>query len=333
MHPQLINFSGHNHLTLPSMIGLVDGRFNIADWDPDKAYDKKGTVFVCNMYQYSLHINEINDLVDRGFRVVFDNLQEMVPYQIDYMRDRSNVMQMICVENADPNDPNTQHFNTHHVPLFFWYHDGYAFRGTIGDNHLKSLERTFTPSKKALILMNNPRDHRDYIVDNFSDILAQGLYTYQHRGITLSGDESKDKMGWNRYVDISWYNDTAFSVVVESQMFPSPGAIFITEKTFKPMQLMHPFMIVGCAKTLDLLRRNGFETFENWFDESYDNISDSQKRLETVMTRAGDFVFDGYDNITMDKLKHNYHRCYDFDEIQHRYTHDIVEPLLEFLEK
>jgi len=333
MRPQLINFSGYNHLTLPSMVGLINDRFGIDCWDSSKKYDRKSTIFVCNMYQYDQHTKKINDLVDQGYRVVFENLQEMVPYQIDFMRDRPNVMQMICVENKNPADLNTKHFNTHHVPLFLWYHDSHAFCGTIGDNYLHKNFRTFYPSKTALVLMNNQRSHRDYIIDNYLDVLSQGLYTYQHRNLTLPNDESKDKIGWNRYVDVSWFNDTAFSVIVESQMFPGPDTIFITEKTFKPIELMHPFMLIGCAKTLDLLRRNGFETFENWFDESYDHINDSNKRLETVMTQTKNFKFVGYDTVTNDKLKHNYHRFYDFNEIQRRYTHDIVDPLLEFLEK
>jgi hypothetical protein len=36
------------------------------------------------------------------------------------------------------------------------------------------------------------------------------------------------------------------------------------------------------AGTLNLLKELGFKTFNNWWDESYDTITDPVKRLESV---------------------------------------------------
>lgn len=315
------------------MIDMLESKMDVGTWDPSGDYDKAGTVFACNSYQYGLHTQAINDLIDQGYHVVFDNLQECVPCQIDYIKNKPNVMQMLCVENTNPHDPNTQNFNTHHVPMFFWYHDSREFRGTAGDNQLHKKSRTFAPSKKSLTLMNLSRPHRDLIMDDYQDVLSAGLYTYVDKGITLPGDQPGDQLGWNRSVNIAWYNDTAFSIVAETSMYPGPMMIFITEKTFKPIELMHPFMIAGCANSLDLLRRNGFETFDNCFDESYDSINDPDQRLKAVMEQARNFEFSGYDSETLRRMEHNHARFYDFGESRRRYINDVVDPLIEFMEQ
>ena len=48
----------------------------------------------------------------------------------------------------------------------------------------------------------------------------------------------------------------------------------LTEKTFKPIALGMPFVIVGTRGSLKYLRSYGFRTFEGIWDESYDDAED-----------------------------------------------------------
>jgi hypothetical protein len=51
----------------------------------------------------------------------------------------------------------------------------------------------------------------------------------------------------------------------------------ITEKTFKPIAMGMPFMIVGTQGSLKYLRSYGFRTFEELWDESYDDADDKDR--------------------------------------------------------
>jgi len=65
---------------------------------------------------------------------------------------------------------------------------------------------------------------------------------------------------------------------------------FITEKTFKPLAMGQPFIIVGSPYSLTTLHELGFKTFGEFIDESYDQIEDNTKRLEAVITVAKHLV-------------------------------------------
>ena len=56
----------------------------------------------------------------------------------------------------------------------------------------------------------------------------------------------------------------------------------LTEKTFKPIAMGMPFVIVGTQGSLKYLRSYGFKTFGNLWDESYDDESDDHKRIEKI---------------------------------------------------
>lgn len=51
----------------------------------------------------------------------------------------------------------------------------------------------------------------------------------------------------------------------------------LTEKTFKPIVMQQPFMLVSCQGSLAYLRSYGFRTFGQFWDESYDFASDSDR--------------------------------------------------------
>jgi hypothetical protein len=57
--------------------------------------------------------------------------------------------------------------------------------------------------------------------------------------------------------------------------------IHITEKTFKPIVLQQPFLIVGNQGALKYLRDYGFQTFGDIWDERYDDL-DYEHRINAV---------------------------------------------------
>jgi hypothetical protein len=56
----------------------------------------------------------------------------------------------------------------------------------------------------------------------------------------------------------------------------------LTEKIFKPIIARMPFILTGPAHNLAYLRSYGFKTFSDWWDESYDDITDPIQRLEAI---------------------------------------------------
>jgi hypothetical protein len=60
----------------------------------------------------------------------------------------------------------------------------------------------------------------------------------------------------------------------------------ITEKTFKPLIIHKPFLVVGGVGTLKQLREWGFKTFPELFDESYDEEEDMFKRMKMILNET-----------------------------------------------
>ena len=77
----------------------------------------------------------------------------------------------------------------------------------------------------------------------------------------------------------SYYQSSLISVVTETNI----THIFNTEKIFKPMVHRQPFIVVGPYKTLENLRKMGYKTFSEFWDESYDDIKDPLERLIKVV--------------------------------------------------
>ena len=57
------------------------------------------------------------------------------------------------------------------------------------------------------------------------------------------------------------------------------GGAFLTEKTFKPIRHGQPFVIFGTPHSLTTLRRLGYRTYDQYIDNSYDNVVDNTERF------------------------------------------------------
>jgi len=58
----------------------------------------------------------------------------------------------------------------------------------------------------------------------------------------------------------------------------------ITEKTIRPIRAFQPFVVFGMVDTLKDLKELGFKTFDQYWNEEYDNIQDTQQRLEEIIS-------------------------------------------------
>ena len=78
------------------------------------------------------------------------------------------------------------------------------------------------------------------------------------------------------------YDKTFLSVVNESH-HTNHEKTFITEKTYNTILQCRPFVINGDRHSLKCLRSIGFQTFSEWFDESYDDAPNDWIRIEKII--------------------------------------------------
>jgi hypothetical protein len=98
--------------------------------------------------------------------------------------------------------------------------------------------------------------------------------------------------------DLPCFDDSYFSIVTETtfysnrtkhsdsfntfQQHSTLNDIFITEKTFKCIPAMHPFIIFSYPGILSELRTLGYKTFSPMIDETYDTIINDDERFNAL---------------------------------------------------
>ena len=77
------------------------------------------------------------------------------------------------------------------------------------------------------------------------------------------------------------YKRIYFNIVTESCYYED--CIYFSEKTFRPISQLTPFLFVGTPFSLAKLREVGFKTFSPYIDESYDEETDNDKRFFMIL--------------------------------------------------
>lgn len=80
------------------------------------------------------------------------------------------------------------------------------------------------------------------------------------------------------------------NIVTDTFYHLEPNILFLSEKIFNAMVFGQMFMYLGPAGTLKYLRTQGYETFAEFIDESYDEIYDPYLRLVAFNKSMLNFV-------------------------------------------
>lgn len=129
------------------------------------------------------------------------------------------------------------------------------------------------------------------------------------------------------------YLDSYINLVSETRFYDTRGdSVFFSEKIFKPIANLQPFIIIGPAGSLAKLRQMGYITFDPFINESYDSEPDPYHRIEMILDEVERLcrlplqtIHNWYGGI-FPLLVHNKHVMLEGEEC----TNDIVKALQEF---
>ena len=108
---------------------------------------------------------------------------------------------------------------------------------------------------------------------------------------------------------LKYYSDIFVDIVHESYL--TGNVFFCTEKTWRPILAHRPFIIAAGKDHLANMRRLGFETFSDFWDESYDELSmaDKIRAINTLLETISSWTQEELANKLLEMkpiLEHNF---------------------------
>ena len=179
----------------------------------------------------------------------------------------------------------------------------HIFKNRMQDNHISC--PAVCPAENISIL-----DAVSPLINKYPDI--QQVFAAQALPINFK-DEADHPMHscW-----LSLFDQSAESLLyLVTETVATGRRHHLTEKTFKPIALGMPFVIVGTKGSLEYLRSYGFKTFDHIWDESYDQADDNVrieriasllKSLDELPVEAKQDLFDAAQEV----IEHNWNHFY-----------------------
>ena len=146
-------------------------------------------------------------------------------------------------------------------------------------------------------------------------------------GVTPTGVPHSEIGKWQDSPPFKYMNDAYIYIATETwyssentrQWLPKNTNIhmgdctFITEKTLKGFYFQLPMLVVGTPRTLLTLKELGFKTFPEFFNETYDDEVDPDKRMKLIHNNIKDI---------MSKSISYLHELYWSDDVQAKLKHN-----------
>jgi len=319
---------------------------------------------------YLILNHQCESFTESFFSTLYQKLKNFpsIPYnKIIYMvaaADASREYKNFVKERGIPKDQEITIMYAHHVYKRFKHENTLDFF---------NYNRTIKKEKKFLSLNRRWHDHRLLLVCGlaYNNLLEHGYVSLgvapeevaqaqktidelhkQHKSEYIRVGFDKIKSNLPLQVDmvdlrinqfqttslpIEFYQTSCFSLVSSTCALQTrEKSVGFTEKEIKPILARHPFVIHNLAGALAHLKNMGFLTFERWFDESYDEETDDNKRLIKItdeVKRLSELSFEQWDIMLEEMspvLEHNYNRLVNYTT-EHCYFNSDLKKLLYYV--
>jgi len=235
----------------------------------DAYYNEKKEILDNLLIRYNNH-NFSLTLLGEAYNEMFKN---PIEYLIKYFEDKQN---SITIRSGNLSDDLKE---INHIPKIQWLGKSKSSQWiepnnrTIKKRFLYKSRRYTWEREKVLnhLIANN-------IIDNtYCGYMSAQPTSKLHR--TVEGYPITDELVDEQNFIKNYYYESFCNIVPESSL----DYIFLTEKIDKPLYAKQPFLVLGAHGYLSKLHELGFETFNKWWDESYDSEKDNKKRIDKVI--------------------------------------------------
>jgi hypothetical protein len=313
----------------------MPAEYPIEFFDPAKTYDPD-TVFYYDMYG-RVWEELIETFLERGHKIIYDAKNEhYIPVKKEWVVDaftRYPGQGMFLISGDQPIDLAGVH--VHATPYWYWILDQQTYQNF----ELDQIRTCSSYNYKFFMTMSLARPARDYLYEQLQPVLSDSLHSYRAQGKYLPNDS--DSVNWQRYLNPDWLNSSCFTLAVETYIqdgcptgfvnLTKNNNLFLCEKTYKPLATQHPFIMAGTYKNLSYVRQQGFETFPELWDESYDDIPDWTQRVQRIVEIIKAVDIDSFDTaIVKEKLQHNQARFFDSELVKKFCNETVIQPIIEF---
>lgn len=189
-----------------------------------------------------------------------------------------------------------------------------------------------------LYLNKKPRLERKYLFYSLkkTNILDNSLYTWWEHSERIRLPEAyevpeykKDypAVGLDQTIHLLPYEHSKINIVTETfceRKQPIRG--FITEKIWKPIICLQPFVVLGYQHYLKDLREMGFKTFDSVWNENYDNDPNPYRRADDIiklMSKIKDINSNELYKQTEEIRVYNRNLFFNYPLMRDRITQDI----------
>jgi len=311
-----------------------------AYYDPDTLY-ASDTVFYYEMYGPFQEL--IPQQLAAGHRIIFDakNEQHLSPDKqwVVSAFTQSPGQGMFVITGSVPHVMTG--VNIAATPYWYWImeYDNFLGYGYKSRPHSPRHEYRF------FMQMSQAREERSTLYNILKPVLQHSLHSYKGQGRHLPNDvDPAEVSSWQRYMNWDWVNSCDITLVVESHLADhsftgisiadkNNSFRFLTEKTYKPIAYGHAFLMAGRQLTLAHVREQGFETFPELWDESYDLLPNYQDRARHIRD-----IVQAFDSqslhmpVVQEKIAHNQNRFFDSALVQRLLSKTVVQPVVTFVE-
>jgi len=172
---------------------------------------------------------------------------------------------------------------------------------TYSDKHVLSLSRRphWHRNLLNLLLFSKPliRKHAIISQDVLSNETINELYAHTkypihiihewNKHLPLIIDDDDFSVNKDHHLNMKLQLATLYQIIGETTtIVTANGGLFYSEKTFKPMRAMQPFIIFGQQYCNRRLAESGFKLYENWFNYAFDDEPDTVKRCNMIVTEV-----------------------------------------------
>lgn len=324
--------------SLPNLLSSIDYQFKISPWEGQQEgffyIDVNHNFLKYNNFDYiEKHIIKIG--TKTNMKIIIWHPFEAYVY--DYQADNWNKLIKICLDNNI--NLNRLYFVSGDQKNIETKNKDYNMINRIGFDLFEAItyfryiqncpwQAGNTNKDKLFLNLNGrPRSHRValYYYLKVNNLFDNSLISFNPDSLRIPPacwepymptpeefDESikfkkvildKDIKKYAGYQNKEWYDRTVFSLVTET--FDFNYNLFPTEKIYKPLMLGHPFVVFGNPGLLDYLRKQGYQTFSEMFDESYDSIDCNLTRLQKIIDICKSTPIKNWSEETVEKVNYN----------------------------